>query len=115
MSGECIFCRIAEGQVPAEKVHEDGELVAFRDIAPKAPTHIIIVPRLHIPTLNDLKPDHAPLIGRMFLLGKQLAAQEGVEKKGYRLVFNCNAAAGQSVWHIHLHLLGGRDFQWPPS
>ncbi|MCX7013381.1 MAG: histidine triad nucleotide-binding protein [Candidatus Sumerlaeota bacterium] len=115
MGKDCIFCKIAAGDIPATKLHEDEEMVAFRDVAPKAPTHIIIIPRAHIPTINDLKPEHAPLIGRMLLLAKQLAARAGVAEKGYRMVFNCNAAAGQSVWHIHLHLLGGRDLGWPPG
>ncbi len=115
MGKDCIFCKIAAGEIPSTRLHEDEEMVAFKDVAPKAPTHIIIIPRAHIPTINDLKPEHAPLIGRMFLLAKQLAARAGVAEQGYRMVFNCNAAAGQSVWHIHLHLLGGRDLGWPPG
>ncbi len=115
MSENCIFCRIAAGEIPATIVHQDEELVAFRDIAPQAPTHIVIVPRKHIPTINDLTMDDAALIGKMVLLARELAAAEGVEKEGYRTVFNCNLAAGQSVWHIHLHMLGGRHFAWPPG
>jgi len=89
--------------------------VAFRDIAPQAPTHILIIPREHIATLNDLSEQHAGLIGQMTMLAQRLARQEGVAEEGYRLVFNCNAGAGQSVWHVHMHLLGGRPMRWPPG
>lgn len=112
---ECLFCSIIEGKIPAQKVYEDGDCVAFRDIKPQAPTHVLIVPRKHIPTLNDLKPEDAELVGRLFLVAKQIAVNEGVADAGYRTVFNCNAAAGQAVFHIHLHLLGGRDLGWPPG
>lgn len=112
---ECLFCSIIEGKIPAQKVYEDDNCIAFRDIKPQAPTHVLIVPRKHIPTLNDLKPEDAELVGRLFLVAKQIAASEGVADAGYRTVFNCNAAAGQAVFHIHLHLLGGRNLGWPPG
>lgn len=115
MSEECIFCKIAAKEIPGDLVYEDDEIVAFRDIAPKAPTHIVIIPRLHVPTVNDLESEHALLVGKMFLTAKRLAAEEKIDRNGYRLVFNCNAAAGQTVWHIHLHLLGGRIMEWPPG
>jgi histidine triad (HIT) family protein len=112
---DCLFCSIIEGKIPAAKVYEDEWCVAFRDINPKAPTHVLIVPRKHIPTLNDLEEGDAPLVGRLFLAAKQIAAKEGIAEPGYRTVFNCNAAAGQAVFHIHLHLLGGRELGWPPG
>lgn len=112
---ECLFCSIIEGKIPAQKVYEDDNCIAFRDIKPQAPTHVLIVPRKHIPTLNDLKPEDAELVGRLFLVAKQIATSEGVADAGYRTVFNCNAAAGQAVFHIHLHLLGGRNLGWPPG
>jgi histidine triad (HIT) family protein len=115
MSQECIFCKIAAKEMTSSLVHEDEQLVAFRDIAPKAPTHIIIIPRRHIATLNDLTPEDAELVGSMLLLAKKLAADAGIAEEGYRTVFNCNAAAGQTVWHIHLHLIGGRQMDWPPG
>ncbi len=112
---DCLFCSIIEGRIPATKVYEDEWCVAFRDINPKAPTHVLIVPRKHIPTLNDLACEDAELVGRLFLAAKNIAADEGIAKPGYRTVFNCNAAAGQAVFHIHLHLLGGRELGWPPG
>ncbi len=111
----CLFCRVARGEIPAQIVHQDEDLVAFRDIAPKAPTHILIIPRVHIATLNDLLPSHRLLLGDMHLLARALAQAEGVAENGWRVVANCGAAAGQTVFHIHLHLLGGRDLGWPPG
>lgn len=111
----CIFCRIATGELPATKLYEDEAVLAFRDLHPQAPTHILIIPRRHIATLNDLGPEDGELVGRMFLVAKQLAATEGLAEAGYRTVFNCNKAGGQEVYHIHLHLLGGRQMRWPPG
>lgn len=111
----CLFCRIARHEVPARIVHEDDGLVAFRDIDPKAPTHILIVPRDHIASLNDLQPAHRDVLGDMHLLARALAHAEGIAQDGWRVVLNCGAAAGQSVWHIHMHLLGGRYLGWPPG
>ena len=110
-----IFLEIAKGNIPCDKVYEDDEIIAFRDISPQAPTHILIIPRREIPTTNDLKPEDAPLVGRMVLVAQKLAAQEGIAESGYRMVFNCNKDAGQAVFHIHLHLLGGRPMGWPPG
>lgn len=112
---QCLFCRIVNGEIPATKVYEDADSVAFRDINPQAPTHVVIVPRKHIPSLNDLSPADAEAIGKLLLTAKQVAANEGISVPGYRTVFNCNAAAGQTVFHIHLHLLGGREMGWPPG
>ncbi|HOX06005.1 MAG TPA: histidine triad nucleotide-binding protein [Planctomycetota bacterium] len=112
---DCIFCKIAAGQIPAKKVFEDGEIVAFRDINPVAPTHVLIIPREHIETINDLEPGHAAIVGRLHLAARELARQEGLAERGYRLVFNCGPEAGQAVFHIHLHLIGGRKLSWPPG
>lgn len=115
MSADCLFCKIATGEIPAETVKQADEWVAFRDINPQAPTHILIIPRQHIPTLNDLGPDGAGLLGRLLLAAKEIAADEGIAESGYRAVLNCNPGAGQSVFHIHVHLLGGRVLGWPPG
>jgi histidine triad (HIT) family protein len=112
---DCLFCKIVSGEIPAKIVHEDEDCVAFRDIHPQAPTHVLVVPRRHIATLNDLTDADAAVPGRMVLAARNIAREEGVSEGGYRLVFNCNAGAGQSVFHVHLHLLGGRDFSWPPG
>lgn len=112
---DCLFCKIAQGEIPATKVYEDEEVIAFRDLNPQAPTHLLIIPRRHIATLNDLQDGDAPLVGKMFMVAKQLAHAEGFSEQGYRTVFNCNRAGGQEVFHIHLHLLGGRQMRWPPG
>jgi histidine triad (HIT) family protein len=112
---DCLFCKIAAGEIPAEKVKEADDWVAFRDISPQAPTHVLIIPRQHVASLNDLEPGHAELMGRLLLAAKEIAAAEGIAEPGYRTVFNCNADAGQAVFHIHLHLLGGRELGWPPG
>jgi len=111
----CLFCRIVGHEVPAEIVHEDDGLVAFRDVNPQAPTHLLIIPRQHIATLNDLEPAHRDVVGDMHLLARELASAEGLASGGWRVVINCGAAAGQSVFHIHMHLLGGRPLGWPPG
>lgn len=112
---DCIFCGIAGGKIPAEKVHEDDSLVAFADINPVAPVHILIVPKKHIATLNDASSADEALLGKILLCAKQLAAERDLAEEGYRTVVNCMAGAGQSVFHIHAHLLGGRVLQWPPG
>jgi histidine triad (HIT) family protein len=112
---ECLFCKIRDGEVPAEVIYTDEQVLAFRDINPQAPLHALVIPRAHIPTLNDLTPAHRELIGHLHLVAARLAAEAGVSDKGYRVLFNCNRGAGQSVYHIHLHLLGGRPFRWPPG
>jgi histidine triad (HIT) family protein len=111
----CIFCKIARGEIPATLVHEDEHVVAFRDLNPQAPTHVLVIPRRHVATLNDLTDADGELIGRMYLAAKRVAERDGIAEEGYRTVVNCNAAAGQSVFHIHLHLLGGRPMDWPPG
>ena len=111
----CLFCRIVAGEIPATKVYEDLEMVAFNDINPQAPMHVLIVPRLHIATLNELGRSHDALVGAMVRRAAALAADRGFAEGGYRTVFNCNAAAGQTVFHIHLHVLGGRTMTWPPG
>ena len=112
---DTIFGRIAAGEVPADIVYEDADLVAFRDLSPQAPTHILIIPRKPIPTLNDLEQADAELVGRLILAAAKVAKQVGIADDGYRVVVNCNAAGGQTVFHLHLHLLGGRPLQWPPG
>lgn len=112
---DCLFCKIASGELTADIVREGEDWVAFRDINPQAPTHILIISREHIATLNDVTADGAELVGRLFLAAKEIAKDEGIAEEGYRTVFNCNAGAGQSVFHIHVHLLGGRAMGWPPG
>jgi histidine triad (HIT) family protein len=112
---QCIFCRIIERRVPARIVFEDDEIVAFEDANPQAPIHTLIVPRKHLTSLKDATPDDAPLLGRLFMVAAQLARERGLEAKGYRTVINTGLWAGQSVFHLHLHLLGGRVFRWPPG
>jgi histidine triad (HIT) family protein len=105
---DCIFCQIAAGKIPSELLYEDEELVAFRDINPQAPTHLLIVPRKHIPSSAELDTADLPLIGRMVTVANRLAEEAGIEKTGYRLVINCGEEGGQVVPHLHLHLLGGK-------
>lgn len=111
----CLFCRIVAGEIPAAKVFEDDRLIAFNDINPQAPMHVLVVPKTHIPTLNDLKVSHDALAGEMIRRAAAIAAERGYAESGYRTVFNCNAGAGQTVFHIHLHVLGGRPLAWPPG
>ena len=112
---DTIFGKIARGEIPADLVYEDDDLVAFRDISPQAPMHILIIPRKPSPTLNDAGPEDAELIGKLFLAAARVAKEAGIAERGYRTVVNCNAAAGQTVFHLHLHVLGGRPLQWPPG
>ena len=114
-NSDCLFCKILAGDVPAELVYESDEAIAFRDISPRAPTHVLIIPRQHIETINNLGPGDAALIGNLFLVAKQVARDEGISDNGYRVVMNCNADAGQTVFHLHLHMLGGRELNWPPG
>ena len=115
MASECLFCKIAAEEVSADTVKESERWVAFRDINPQAPTHILIIPREHIATLNDADEGHRELLGEMLLAAAEIAADEGTAEAGYRTVLNCNPGAGQSVFHIHVHLLGGRQLSWPPG
>jgi histidine triad (HIT) family protein len=111
----CIFCQIAGGAVPAKVIHQDDRLVAFEDLNPQAPVHLLIVPRKHIPTGLDLVPEDREFVGEVFLLAAKLARERGIASDGYRVVLNTNAGAGQSVYHLHYHLLGGRILGWPPG
>lgn len=112
---DCLFCRIVAGEIPSTRVHEDDEVVAIRDIAPRAPTHILLLPRRHIASALDLTDADGPLLGRMFAAAADIARSEGIADAGYRLVSNVGRWGGQSVDHLHLHLMGGRAFDWPPG
>jgi histidine triad (HIT) family protein len=112
---DTIFGKIVRGEVPADLVYEDDQVVAFRDLSPQAPVHLLVIPRKPIPTLNQASEDDAALIGRLLLTAAKLAKQEGIAEQGYRTVINCNAAGGQTVYHLHVHLIGGRPLQWPPG
>lgn len=112
---ECIFCRIAAGDIPSDVVYRDNEIVAFRDINPQAPVHILVIPAAHITGVESLTEDHEALVGRMVLIARKIAEEEGVAQSGYRLVINQGPEAGQSVDHLHIHLLGGRAMKWPPG
>ena len=111
----CLFCNIVEGLIPSSIVYQDDRIIAFKDINGQAPLHVLVVPRRHIATLNDLTPEDDGLVGEMIRRGAAIAAEHGHGARGYRTVFNCNAEAGQTVFHIHLHVLGGRTFGWPPG
>jgi Diadenosine tetraphosphate (Ap4A) hydrolase and other HIT family hydrolases len=111
---DCLFCKILEGEIPAERVYEDDQVVAFRDINPQAPFHCLIIPRKHIATLNDIADDDREVVGHMIQAASKIAQQQGFDQDGYRTVFNCNTHGGQTVYHIHLHLLGGKPMGWPP-
>ncbi len=113
MPADCLFCRIVAGEIPAQMVATNARCIAFRDINPQAPTHVLIVPREHVATLDDARDPG--LIGEMMLMAADIARQEGLVKDGYRTVVNTNRGAGQTVFHIHAHLLGGRSFHWPPG
>lgn len=110
---ECLFCNIINREIPADIVFEDEHVLAFNDINPQAPTHQLIIPKKHIPTLNDIEADDLALVGRLQYTAAQLAKQQGFAEDGYRIVMNCNEMGGQTVYHIHMHLLGGREFTWP--
>ncbi len=112
---DCLFCRIVAGEIPADVVLSTADLMAFRDINPQAPTHILIIPKAHVASVSDLDPAEAEIMGKLFLAARHLAEQEGIAQEGYRMVVNAGAAAGQTVFHIHMHLLGGRGMAWPPG
>lgn len=112
---DCLFCKIIAGEIPADKVYEDEDVFAFRDINPVAPLHVLVIPKKHIAMMNHLDDEDAELIGKLTLTAKKIATQEGYADEGYRTVMNCGEKAGQSVFHIHLHLLAGRDLLWPPG
>lgn len=111
---DCLFCKIAAGEIPARKIYEDDHLVAFHDIAPQAPVHFLVIPKKHIATLHDLEESDKPLIGHMLFTAQRLAKELGCEA-GFRCAMNCNEQGGQTVYHIHLHVLGQRQMHWPPG
>ena len=111
----CLFCKMVSGEIQPDVIYEDDEVLAFRDINPQAPSHALVIPRRHISTLNDLESGDAELMGKLFLVAKTIAQQEGIADAGYRTLVNCNADGGQEVFHIHLHVMGGRRMTWPPG
>lgn len=113
MTESCLFCRIVRREIPAKVIHEDEHTLAFRDIDPKAPTHVLVIPKVHVASLNET--EDPTLVGRLLLAAKQIAAAEGIAEDGYRTVVNSGPNAGQSVSHLHVHLLGGRRMTWPPG
>ncbi|MFP4639188.1 MAG: histidine triad nucleotide-binding protein [Guyparkeria sp.] len=112
---ETIFSKIINREIPADIVFENDRVLAFRDINPQAPVHVLVIPKKAIPTVNDIAPEDRELVGELFTVAAQIAAEEGIAESGYRTVFNCNGDGGQEVYHLHLHLLGGRAMQWPPG
>jgi len=112
---DCLFCKIIAGDIPSDKVYEDDDVYAFKDITPVAPLHILVIPKKHISTLNDLEEQDELVMGKLLFATKKIAKQEGYTEEGYRTVINCGEQAGQTVFHIHLHLLAGRDLSWPPG
>ncbi|MGQ0505114.1 MAG: histidine triad nucleotide-binding protein [Myxococcaceae bacterium] len=112
---DCLFCKIRDGQIPAKVVYRDEMCLAFEDIRPQAPTHLLFIPLRHIQTINDLSVDDKEIVGELFLAAAKVAKQRGHAENGYRVVMNCNRDAGQTVFHIHLHLLAGRALEWPPG
>jgi len=112
---DCLFCKMVSGEIKPDTVYEDENVLAFRDISPQAPHHVLVVPKRHISTLNDLDESDAQLVGQLSLAAAKVAEQEGVAEAGYRTVMNCNAAGGQTVFHIHMHVLAGRQLNWPPG
>jgi len=112
---DCVFCKIASGEIPSKKVYSDDEFYAFRDLNPQAPVHILLVPRKHVDRIVEFGDTDAPLIGRMLLVANKIAESEGLVDKGFRYVLNCNEQGGQTVFHVHVHILGGRFLGWPPG
>jgi histidine triad (HIT) family protein len=111
----CIFCSIIEGKIPSQKVYEDEHVFAFKDINPEAPVHVLIIPKMHIGSINELEDENLFVIGHIYGAAKRIAKELGVAETGYRVVANCGKDAGQTVFHIHFHLLGGRSLNWPPG
>lgn len=112
---DCLFCKIVDKEIPSDIVYDSDSVLAFNDISPQAPHHVLIIPKKHIPTLNDISINDRDVVGELHLVAKQVADERGISGSGYRTVFNCNSDAGQAVFHIHLHLLGGRKMSWPPG
>lgn len=114
-SDDCLFCKMVAGSVPIKKVYEDADVLAFHDIQPQAPAHALVIPKKHVTTVNDLTDADAALAGKLLLAAQKVAASLGIAESGYRLLCNVNADGGQLVWHVHLHVLGGRRMKWPPG
>ena len=112
---DCLFCKIAGGKIPAKLVLDEADVVAFEDINPQAPVHLLVIPRRHVASLNESKDEDASMLGRLMIAARRLAREKGIDASGYRIVVNTMAGAGQSVFHVHLHLLGGRPMHWPPG
>ena len=112
---DCLFCKMVAGEIKPDVVYEDNDVLAFRDINPQAPVHVLVIPKRHIATLNALQDEDAELVGRLYLAARQVAQQEEIDESGYRTLVNCNRDGGQDVFHVHLHLLGGRRMGWPPG
>ncbi|MBC2579247.1 histidine triad nucleotide-binding protein [Clostridium sp. DJ247] len=112
---DCIFCKIIKGQIPCEKVYEDDIVLSFKDISPAAPIHVLIIPKEHISSLNDISEENSKIIAHIFIIAKKIAKDLGLSENGYRIVTNCGEDGGQTVGHIHFHLLGGRSLKWPPG
>lgn len=112
---DCLFCKIRDGEIQGDIVFENDDVLAFNDVNPQAPVHVLIIPKKHISTVNDMDAGDEVIMGKLFSVAKMIAAQQGVADDGYRLVVNCNEKAGQTVFHIHMHLLGGRSMTWPPG
>ncbi len=112
---DCLFCNMVSGAVKPAVIYEDDAVLAFRDIHPQAPTHVLVIPKQHIATLNEVTAEQAALIGKLYLAAQHIARTEGIAERGFRTVMNCNAEAGQTVFHLHLHVLGGRPMHWPPG
>ena len=112
---DCLFCKIRDGVISGDIVFEDDDVLAFNDVNPQAPVHVLIIPKKHIPTVNDLSAGDETVMGKLFAVAKTIASQQGISDDGYRLVVYCNERAGQAVFHIHMHLLAGRDITWPPG
>ncbi len=112
---DCIFCKIAQKKVPAKIIYEDELAIALEDISPQAPVHTLVIPKKHIPTSLDIREEDNALLGHLFQIANRIACEKGIAKRGFRLVMNCNPESGQAVYHIHLHILGGRQMHWPPG
>lgn len=115
MMKDCLFCKIATKKLPSDILYEDEKVIAFSDLTPQAPQHKLIIPKKHISTLNDLTADDTAIAGQLFFAAQMLAKKLNIADSGYRVVMNCNEQGGQQIFHIHLHLLGGREMQWPPG